>query len=60
MASLNTASLREELEALKGRFERLCAEGKMGEEIRSHSRVYGPPRLSTRRSESTTGRSWYR
>ena len=35
MASLNKASLREELDTLKGRFERLCAEGKMGEESRT-------------------------
>jgi transposase len=35
MPSLNKASLREELDTLKGRFERLCAEGKMGEESRT-------------------------
>ena len=35
MASLNKASLREEFDTLKGRFERLCAEGKMGEESRT-------------------------
>jgi transposase len=35
MASLNKASLREKLDTLKGRFERLCAEGKIGEESRT-------------------------
>ena len=29
MASVNKASLREEFAALKGQFERLCAEGKV-------------------------------
>jgi hypothetical protein len=35
MASLNKASLREEFDTLKGRFEHLCAEGKMGDESRT-------------------------
>jgi transposase len=35
MASLNKASLREELDALKGAFERLCAEGKMAQDSRA-------------------------
>jgi transposase len=35
MASVNKASLREEFDTLKGRFERLCAEGKMAEESRA-------------------------
>jgi len=35
MASLNKASLREEFDTLKERFERLCAEGRMGEESRT-------------------------
>ncbi|MGA7979184.1 MAG: transposase, partial [Chromatiaceae bacterium] len=35
MASLNTTSLREELDTLKGQFERLCADGKMGQEGRA-------------------------
>ena len=35
MASVNKASLREEFDTLKGRFERLCAEGKMAEESRT-------------------------
>lgn len=35
MASVNQASLREEFDTLKGRFERLCAEGKMAEESRT-------------------------
>jgi len=35
MASVNKASLREEFERLKGQFERLCAEGKMGEDSRA-------------------------
>ena len=35
MASVNKTSLREECEALKGQFERLCAEGKMAEESRT-------------------------
>jgi len=35
MASLNQTSLREELDTLKGQFERLCADGKMGQESRA-------------------------
>ena len=35
MASLNKTSLREELHTLKGQFERLCADGKMGQEGRA-------------------------
>ena len=35
MARVNKTSLREEFEALKGQFERLCAEGKMAEESRT-------------------------
>jgi transposase len=35
MASLNKTSLREELDTLKGQFERLCADGKMGQESRA-------------------------
>jgi transposase len=35
MASLNKASLREEFDALKGEFERLCANGKMAPESRA-------------------------
>jgi transposase len=35
MASLNKASLREEFDTLKGQFERLCADGKMGQEGRA-------------------------
>jgi len=35
MASVNKQSLREEYDALKGRFEGLCAEGKMGQESRA-------------------------
>ena len=35
MASLNQTSLREELDTLKGQFERLCADGKMGQEGRA-------------------------
>jgi transposase len=35
MASLNRTSLREELDTLKGQFERLCADGKMGQEGRA-------------------------
>ncbi|MEJ2151298.1 MAG: IS66 family transposase, partial [Chloroflexota bacterium] len=35
MASLNKASLREEFDTLKERFERLCAEGRMSEESRT-------------------------
>lgn len=35
MASVNPQSLREELEALKGRFAALCAEGKMAAESRA-------------------------
>ena len=34
MASVNKASLREEFAILKGQFERLCAEGKVSEELR--------------------------
>ncbi len=33
MASINKQSLREEFDALKGRFEQLCADGKMGAEV---------------------------
>jgi transposase len=35
MASVNKASLREEFEGLKGQFEQLCAEGKMGADSRA-------------------------
>ena len=35
MASVNKQSLREEFDTLKGRFERLCAEGKMAAESRA-------------------------
>jgi hypothetical protein len=35
MPSVNKASLREEFDALKGEFERLCANGKMAEESRA-------------------------
>ena len=35
MASVNKTSLREEFDALKGEFERLCANGKMTAESRS-------------------------
>jgi transposase len=35
MASVNKASLREEFDALKGEFERLCADGKMAQESRA-------------------------
>ena len=35
MASVKKQSLREEYDALKGRFEGLCAEGKMGQESRA-------------------------
>ncbi len=35
MASINKQSLREEFATLKGRFERLCAEGKMAAESRA-------------------------
>lgn len=35
MASVNQASLREEFAALKGQFERLCAAGKVSEELRT-------------------------
>jgi len=35
MASVNKASLREEFDALKGEFERLCAGGKMAQESRA-------------------------
>ena len=35
MPSLNKASLREEFDALKGKFERLCANGKMVPESRA-------------------------
>jgi len=35
MASLNKTSLREEFDTLKGQFERLCADGKMGPEGRA-------------------------
>ena len=35
MARLNKASLREEFDTLKGQFERLCADGKMGQEGRA-------------------------
>ena len=35
MASVNKASLREEFATLKGQFERLCAEGKVSEELRA-------------------------
>jgi transposase len=35
MASLNKTSLREEFDALKGEFERLCANGKMSAESRT-------------------------
>jgi len=35
MASVNKASLREEFDALKGEFERQCADGKMSQESRS-------------------------
>ncbi len=35
MASLNKQSLREEFDALKGRFEQLCADGKMADESRA-------------------------
>ena len=35
MASINKQSLREEFDTLKGRFERLCAEGKMAAESRA-------------------------
>ncbi len=35
MARVNPASLREEFDALKGEFERLCANGKMAEESRA-------------------------
>jgi len=35
MASVNQASLREEFDALKGEFERLCAEGKLVAESRA-------------------------
>jgi len=35
MASVNKASLREEFDTLKGRFEHLCAAGKMAEESRT-------------------------
>lgn len=35
MASVNKQSLREEFDSLKSRFERLCAEGKMGAESRA-------------------------
>jgi len=35
MASVNKQSLREEFDALKGRFEQLVAEGKMAAESRA-------------------------
>jgi transposase len=35
MASVNQASLREEFTTLKGQFERLCAAGKVSEELRA-------------------------
>ena len=35
MASVNKASLREEFDTLKGQFEQLCAEGKMGADSRA-------------------------
>ena len=35
MARLDKASLREGLDTLKGQFERLCAEGKMGADSRA-------------------------
>ena len=35
MSSVNRQSLREEFGTLKARFERLCAEGKMGSESRA-------------------------
>ena len=35
MPSVNTASLREEFDALKGEFQRLCANGKMAQESRA-------------------------
>ena len=35
MASVNKASLREEFAALKGQFERLCAEGQVTGEIQA-------------------------
>jgi transposase len=35
MASVNKTSLREEFDALKGEFERLCANGKMAQESRA-------------------------
>ncbi len=35
MGSVNKQSLREELDRLKGRFEQLCADGKMGGESRA-------------------------
>ena len=35
MASLNKSSLREEFDTLKGQFERLCADGQMGQEGRA-------------------------
>jgi transposase len=35
MASVNKTSLREEFDALKGQFERLCATGKMAEDSRA-------------------------
>ena len=35
MGSVNKQSLREELDGLKGRFEQLCADGKMGGESRA-------------------------
>ena len=35
MASVNKASLREEFDALKGEFERLCADGKLAAESRA-------------------------
>ena len=38
MATVNKQSLREEFDALKGEFERLCASGKMAADSRDCSR----------------------